>query len=185
MRIKYLFSLALFFVLYPTLSNAIETKITLLSGGKDKYRERVESVLTNVLNGVNQNHDNRQPLSTISQFFDDPAFSDFSELIKKTELYATQPEYRTYLLQTADGYYEVRNIKVRIFLGGTKGIPFQNLVFTMDDKGMIINVNFALEDHQYQQIIEEGKQLEDLAYREKILHFLEIEQLITRKILDL
>ena len=174
MRIKYLFSLVLIIVFYPASLNAIETKLTLLSGGEDRYRERVESVLTNVLNGVNQNHDNHIPLTTISQFFDDPAFNDFIELIKKTELYATQPEYRTYLLQTADGYYEVRNIKVRIFLGATKGIPFQNLVFTLDNKGKIINVSFAIEDHHYQQIVEQGRQLEDLAYREKILHFIEM-----------
>jgi len=169
-----MFSLVLVILLLPAILNAIETKITLLSGGEDRYRERVESVLTDVLNGVNKNHDNRTPLTQLSQFFKNPAFSEFLELIKKTELYASQPEYRTYLLQTADGYYEVRNIKVRIFLGGTEGVPFQNLVFTFDDEGIIIDVNFAIEDHHYQKIIEEGRQLEDLAYREKILHFIEM-----------
>jgi hypothetical protein len=151
MRIKYLFSLAFLIVFYPAILNASETKITLLSGGEDTYREKVETVLTNVLNGVNNNHDNRTPLKTISQFFDNPAFNEFVELIKTTELYASQREYRTYLLQSADGYYEVRNIKVRIFLGGTKGIPFQNLVFTLDNTGIIISVNFAIEEHHYQQ----------------------------------
>jgi hypothetical protein len=174
MRIKYLFSLTLLIVLYPAGVNANETKITLLSGGEDTYREKVETVLTNVLTGVNKNHDDRTPLTTIRQFFDDSAFNEFIELIKKTEPYANQREYRTYLLQTADGYYEVRNIKVRIFLGGTEGIPFQNLVFTLDNAGIIINVNFAIEDHHYQEIIEQGRQLEDLAYREKILHFIEM-----------
>ena len=155
----------------------METKITLLSGGEDRYRDKVETVLTNVLTGIN-----RTPLSTISQFFEDSAFSSFIELINRTELYASQKEYRTYLLQNADGYFEVRNIKVRIFLGGTKGIPFQNLVFTLDKAGIIINVNFAIEDHHYQEIIEQGKQLEDLAYREKILHFIEMYRTAYKKI---
>jgi hypothetical protein len=169
-----MFLLAFLIVFCPVFLNAIETKITLLSGGEDQYREKVETVLTTVLNGVNRNHDRRAPLINISQFFEDPAYDDFVDLIKKTELYASQQEYRTYLLQTADGYFEVRNIKVRIFLGGTKGIPFQNLVFTLDKVGKIINVSFTIEDHHYQQIIEQGRQLEDLAYREKILYFIEM-----------
>jgi hypothetical protein len=174
MGIKCVFSLVLFIVFYPTFLHAIETKITLLSGGEDTYRKTVESVLTNVLNGINENHDNQKPLNTIEQFFKNPAYGEFVDLIEKTRLYASQPEYRTYLLQTADGYFEVRNIKVRIFLGRTEGIPFQNLVFTLNKEGTIINVNFAIEKHHYQQIIEQGKQLEDLAYREKILHFIEM-----------
>ena len=74
MRIKYLFSIALLFVLYPSILQATETKITLISGGEDKYRENVESVLTNVLNGMNKNHDNKTPLTAISQFFENRAF---------------------------------------------------------------------------------------------------------------
>ena len=35
-------------------------------------------------------------------------------------------------------------------------------------------MDFSVEEHHYQQIIAEGKKLEDLAYREKILHFIEI-----------
>ena len=173
-RLKFLVFLVLMIVLMPSGLLAIETKITLLSGGEDSYRHKVETILTNVLNGVNNSHDQKTSLSHISQFFEDPAYDAFVELIKKTKLYATQKEYRTYLLQTADGYYEVRNIKVRIFLGGTAGIPFQNLVFTLDKTGLIISINFAVEDHHYQKIIEEGRQLEDLAYREKILHFIEM-----------
>jgi hypothetical protein len=174
MGIKYVFSLALFLIFYPLVLTATETKITLLSGGDDTYREKVETVLTSVLNGVNKNRDNRMPLTTLSRFFDDPAFYQFVDMVNQTELYASQREYRTYLLQTTDGYYEVRNIKVRIFLGGTAGIPFQNLVFTINPEGVIIQVNFAIEEHHYQKIIEQGRQLEDLAYREKILHFLEM-----------
>jgi hypothetical protein len=161
-------------ILFPPNLKAIETKLTLLSGGEDRYREKVESILTNVLNGVNRNHDEQTSLSNLSHFFDERTFNEFLQLIRKTELYASQPEYRTYLLKTADGYYEVRNIKVRIYLGATAGIPFQNLVFTLDKEGIIIDVNFAIEDHHYQQIVEQGKQLEDLAYREKILHFIEM-----------
>ena len=174
MKTKYNLFTILFLFIYPAILSAVETKIILLSGGDDQYREKVETILTSVLNSVNNNHDNQIPLTKISPYFKEIAFNDFADLIKKTQLYASQKEYRTYLLQTSDGYFEVRNIKVRIFLGGTAGIPFQSLVFTLDPKGIIVNINFAVEDHHYQEIIQQGKQLEDLAYREKILHFIEI-----------
>ncbi len=173
---KKYYRILIFFLItiYPFVVNAVQTKIVLLSGGEDNFRAKVETSLTAVLNSVNKNHDNQIPMTTIRHLFNDIAYQDFVQLIRKTKLYASQKEYRTYLIHTTDGYYEVRNIKVRIYLGGTPGIPFQNLVFTLNDKGVIININFALEDHHYQQIIEQGKQLDDLAYREKILHFIEL-----------
>jgi hypothetical protein len=174
MKIKSCFTFIVLMLFYPLILNAVITKITLLSGGEDMYREKVENVLTSVLNGVNSSHDKQTSLNDIGRFFDAAAFEDFVELVRKTDLYASQKEYRTYLIRTSDGYYEVRNIKVRIFLGGTKGIPFQNLVFTLNETGLIVNITFALEDHQYQKIIKEGKQLQDRAYREKIAHFIEL-----------
>ena len=174
MKTKYNLMIIVFIVIWPTILAAVETKIILLSGGEDQYRRKVETVLTSVLNGVNNNHDKQTPLKTISTYFTKNAFGEFAELVEKTKLYATQKEYRTYLLKTSNGNFEVRNIKVRIYLGETTGIPFQSLVFSLDSTGVIVSLNFAVEDHHYQEIIQQGKQLEDLAYREKILHFIEL-----------
>ncbi|MCK5074746.1 MAG: hypothetical protein KAR38_00155, partial [Calditrichia bacterium] len=146
----------------------------LLSGGEDKFRAKAEVALTSVLNEVNKCSENKTLLGNISIYFDKDALADFKYLVNSTKLYALQKEYRTYLILTKSGDYEVRNIKVRIFMGGTKGIPFQNLVFIFNKECKIINVHFSLEDHHYQEIIEQGKKLNDLAYREKILHFIEL-----------
>jgi hypothetical protein len=113
-------------------------------------------------------------LAGIEQHFKAEAYKQFLEIVRRTNPHATQPEYRTYLLTTTDGYYEVRNIKIHVFMGTTEGIPFQNFVFILNEKAVIEHVHFSIEEHIYQNIIEEGKRLEDLAYREKILHFIEI-----------
>jgi hypothetical protein len=167
-------SVLLMILLFPILLHAVETKVKLLSGGEKEYRQNIENILTNVLNNVNKYSDTKVPLDNIRENFTEEAFEDFKLLIQKTKLYALQKEYRTYLLATESDFFEVRNIKVRIFLGKTEGIPYQNLVFVLNNNGLIVNVHFALEDHHYQQIIDQGKNLEDLAYREKILHFIEL-----------
>ncbi len=162
------------FLIFPFLLDAVETKVVLLSGGEKEYRQKVESVITDVLNGVNKNYEARISLDNIKSKFTEEAFKDFKILIKETKLYALQKEYRTYLLATTNGLFEVRNLKVLVSLGNTAGIPFQNLVIVLNKNGLIENAHFSIEKHHYQEIIEQGKELNDLAYREKILHFIEI-----------
>jgi hypothetical protein len=153
---------------------AIKTQVVLLSGGEKQIRGKVESRLTDVLNGINKNYETNTSLDPIRHNFTPAAYIEFYELAQETKLYATQRECRTYLISTENGFFEVRNLKVRIFLGDTPGIPFQNLVFVINNEGLIENVHFAIEDHHYQAILDQGQQLEDLAYREKILHFIEL-----------
>ena len=158
----------------PLSSLAIKTQVILLSGAEEPIRYKVENTLTDVLNGVNKNYETNTPLEPIRHNFTGSAYDDFYDLAQKTKLYATQKEYRTYLIKTESGLFEVRNLKVRIFLGNTPGVPFQNLVFVVNKEGLIENVHFSIEKHQYQELIEQGRELEDLAYREKILHFIEL-----------
>jgi len=168
-----LFVLLILFIL-PGISWAVKTQVKLIAGGDNQVRGNLEKVLTNVLNGVNRNHEIKSPLAEIRHNFTDEAFEDFSDLIKHTQLYASEKEYRTYLLKTQMGFYEVRDIKVRIFLGATEGLPYQNLVFVIDKNGRIVNVHFALKKHHYDKIIRPDRKLDDLRFREKILHFIEL-----------
>ena len=52
--------------------------------------------------------------------------------------------------------------------------PYQYLVFTLTEEGTIKETKFTIEKQRYQEIVEQGKALNDLAYREKILHFVEL-----------
>ena len=152
------------------ISLGVETKVILLSGGTDEYRTKVEKVLTTVLNKLNKAYETHGTLDGIEQHFKPAALKQFVEIVRRTNPHAIQREYRTYLLTTTDGYYEVRNLKIHVFMGTTEGVPFQNFVFVLNNEAVIEHVHFSIEEHIYQDIIEEGKRLEDLAYREKILH---------------
>lgn len=162
----------LFLIIHITC--AAKTEVKILSGGKTEFRNQVEQTLTRVLNSINKHHETKASLADIGAYCTPEAFINLKEMVKKTGMYATEKTYETYLLQKFGSAFEVRDIKVRVFLGNTNGIPFQNLVFVLNEKGKIINTHFSLEKHQYDLIIEQGKKLQDIAYREKILHFIEL-----------
>ena len=64
-------------------------------------------------------------------------------------------------------------IKVRVRMGATKGDPIQELVFVFNFRLFIVNVHFAIEEHHYTRLLEEGRKLDDLIYRQQVLDFLE------------
>ena len=55
-----------------------------------------------------------------------------------------------------------------------KGNPYQYMVFTVTSMGLVDEVRFAIEQFHYQEIIKEGEKLQDFAYRQQILQFIEI-----------
>lgn len=158
----------------PLLLSAKNIEVKLLAGGEALFRHDVEVSLTKILNETNKKFELKTSLEGIRPYFSAGAFNNYEDLIQKTGLYASEKNYQSYLISTQDGYYEVRNLKVRVNMGATKGVPFNNLVFVFNKSGLIVNVHFALDKHQYEQIIEQGKELQDVAFREKILNFIEI-----------
>ena len=153
---------------------ASATEVTILAGGSDQIRQKIETILTRVLNQTNKVYELNTSLTEVRSFFTDQAYIDFFDLIRQTKMYAGEKKYQTYLLATQDGFFEVRNIKVRVEMGRTKGIPFNNLVFVLNKQGLIVNAHFALEKHHYEDIVRQGKELKDIAFREKILSFIEM-----------
>lgn len=172
MRDKYL--IGLIFLFFPVYSWALKTSVVLESGGTKDFRENVEVVLTNILNECNKRYELGTPLESIRECFSPSAFQQFNQLVENTQLYALQREYKTHLLKNENGYYEVRDIKVRVFMGNTEGTPYQYLVFALNQYGLVVSAHFAIETHNYKDIIQWGKALKDLANREKILNFIEL-----------
>lgn len=160
--------------IFPNLSWGIKTVVTLESGGTEEFRNKTETILTDILNECNKYYEIGAPLEDLRSYFIPLAFNEFKDLVNNTKLYAIQRGYKSHLLQTDAGYYEVRDIKVRVFMGKTEGQPYQYLVFVLKEDGSIVSVHFALEKHQYREIIQSGKAVKDLANREKILDFLEL-----------
>jgi hypothetical protein len=169
---KYLILLTILF--FPVYTWALKTSVVLESGGTKELRENVEVVLTNILNECNKQYELGRSLESIREYFTPSAFQQFNQLVQNTQLYALQREYKTHLLKNDNGYYEVRDIKVRVFMGSTEGTPYQYLVFALNQYELVVSAHFAIEKHNYKDIIQWGKALKDLANREKILNFIEL-----------
>jgi hypothetical protein len=153
---------------------AVKTEVILVTGGTEEYRQKVQGNLTHILNTCDLYSETGESLQIIKSYFHSSAFQLFQGLVEKTKLSPLQNHYETSLVETENGYYEVRDIKVRVSLGKTKGLPYQYLVFAIDRNGLIASAHFAIEQHHYQDIIQQGRMLKDIANREKILHFIEL-----------
>lgn len=153
---------------------AVKTRVVLLSGGKPELREQIEYSLTEVLNHCNRRFEMQTSLQAIRPYFNSAkAYQDFISLVQVTNLHAMNPEYQTYLIDDQAGCYEVRDIKVRVSMGETTGLPYEYLVFVMNNEGLIVSSHFAMETHHYREIIKQGVEIQDIVNRNKILHFLE------------
>lgn len=146
---------------------AMVTTVILTCGNDQANCEMVQNRLTDILNSLNK-------LENVSLSFTADGLRSFTELLNKTGFKCVNVLYEGRLLNLPEGGFEVRGIRVRVEMGNTKGNPDQYLVFTLNTESLISNVRFSMESHHYQRIIEDGVRLKDFAYRQKILHFIEI-----------
>ncbi len=91
-----------------------------------------------------------------------------------TDMRNVNPLYETKLISLPNGEFEVRDIKVMVDMKATSGNPFQYLVFTLNKYGLVEDVRFAMESRHYKEIVKQGEKLKDFAFRQQILHFIEI-----------
>lgn len=169
---KHLLRQMLWIMVFSMLINASD--VVLQYAGNQVIREQVEVALSEVLGACNRYHDARELPDAVKYHFTPDAYAGFSDLLQKARPYALEPKYQTRLLDTQDGQLEVRNIRVRVFMGETGGVPYQYLVFKLNSSAIITQVNFALQQQRYQDILAGGRSLQDVANREKILHFIEL-----------
>lgn len=69
--------------------------------------------------------------------------------------------------------FQVRDIPVLV-LDADMNSQFQNMVFTFNTEGELIDVNMAIEKHNYADVILENIPEDDLARRQVILDFIEV-----------
>ncbi|MBD3166358.1 hypothetical protein GF324_07160 [bacterium] len=109
--------------------------------------------------------------------FPSSGFEEFSTLTGKLKLMNGRSVQESPALRLPDGEYEVRDIKVQVSragMGDTRGSPYQYLVFTFNSDGLITGTRFAMEQHIYKRLIEEGDKLDDFAFHQQILQFVEL-----------
>lgn len=150
-----------------------KTKVILTSGANEITRTQLGKILSDVIQEVNRVAEEKGDLDKIRENFTSAGYNNFVELVTSTGMFSTVPQYRTRILQTPEGQYEVRGIKVKVRMGDTKGDDIHELVFLFNFRLFVENVQFAMETHHYTRLIAEGKKLDDMVYRHKVLSFLE------------
>jgi len=171
---RWMIGLGLVLSLVPLHVHAQVASRVILTGDPPALCQRIGENLTAVLREVNRIAEQKGECDVLKTYCTDEGFCAMRELVEINRFYATRAEYRTSLLQLSDGRYEVRGIMVKVCMQGTRGNPFQELVFTLNGEGRICDLRYAMELWHYQHLIEAGQKLDDMAYREQILQFLEI-----------
>jgi len=159
---------------FPTRLHAyVKSRVVIQQGGTPASRKWIGVALTAILQEANKIAEGVGNLENVKQYCTPEGFAALKALVDSTAFSSNIPEYRTRLLETPDGQYEVRDINVGVRMGETAGDPIQVLVFTLNFRGDIVNVQFAIETHHYERLLDEGRKLDDLLFRKQILNFLE------------
>jgi hypothetical protein len=148
---------------------AIPGEVIITGGASANLCAKVAEELTAVINRLDNG-----AIEEVRGYFTEVGFRTIVELLEKSPLENANPTPETKLLKLANGDYEVRDIKVKVAMGDTPGLPYQYLVFTIKPNGAIDDVRFSMERTHYQQIMEAGERLRDLPIREQLVNLIEI-----------
>lgn len=153
-----------------------DTRVVITGGANLPTHKMIGMTLTEVLNEVNQVARGNGNLQRIKNVFSN-GYHDFVALVNSSGMTTTQTEYRLPLIVTETGKYEVRGIQVKVKMGETRtekiSDAFQELVFQLDGRCFIENVNFALEKHHFAGNTFKGLDAADRIHRRQILDFIE------------
>lgn len=150
----------------------VKTRVVLTEGGNRLLRRSIETTLTTVIQEINKKAAGIGNLEKIRQYCTEGGFLSIHDLVEYDRIYSIMPELRTKLLNTIPDYLEVRGIKVNLGTRSGNGIS-EYLVFTLDNNGRIVDLGYTLEQHQYEDIIQFGKNVSDKSQRGLILKFIE------------
>jgi hypothetical protein len=134
---------------------------------------KIEGRAEQILNACSRYYELNQPLQQVKPLFRANAFHAFTQLVRATRFYPVYEKYKTTLIKTSMGGYEIRGLRVRVVQGKTRGSPNESLVMAFDADGQVLDIHFALEKRDMNKILQYGQKVKQQAYLEKIKHFIE------------
>ena len=153
----------------PDRALAVYGEVLITAGGEKEFCDEIGRSLTEVVNALEGGD-----LKLLQALFTEEGYKAASDVLKSVPMCNAKPVHDTKLLKLPRGGYEVRDIKVKVEMGETPGNPYQYLVFTLNDEGKITDLRFALEKTNLKPFIEEGVDVQDFAFRQRILQTVEI-----------
>jgi len=158
---------------FEVLPQILKSRLVLKDGGTPAMRKSIENALTAVLQEANKIAEGKGNIESVKPYCTPEGFAALKALVDSTRFSSNIPEHQTNLLETPQGQYEVRGLRVGVRMGETTGDPTQFLVFTLNADRKIINVQFAIEAHHYERLFDPKLKLGDVFQRKVILGFLE------------
>ena len=143
------------------------TKVVITEGYPNAaFKKTVEENTSKLLNEFSRayNAGTEPNFKTIS--ISNNAVTNISDLWTDIKFYCSQSEIKEFLIKTNNGY-QLRNIQV--FTEDEK----QEIFIEMNAEGMIIDIDFSLNLHQYKSIMGNSNEVVDITRREIILDFIE------------
>lgn len=176
-KIMLLFLILLLGSYQRSYQHSMRTKIILTEGGNDQERFYISNILTKVIQEINKKAAGKGNLRSISKYCTNEGFQSIVDLANYDKICSNLDTVKSNLIEYTildNRYFEVRNIQVKIGRLSSETVTVtKNLVFTLDSHGLIIALHYALEDHEYKNILQFGKAVTDEFQRIRILKFLE------------
>lgn len=155
----------------------VRSRIIITEGGTVSERSLVSEILTIVIQEINRETAGVGNLDRIKRYCSEDGFLSIRELVRNDSIYSISPIHRTNLIELNifnSRYFEVRNIQVNVDrLSFASKIITKTLVFTLNNRGIIVDVNYAIEQNEYKKILQLGQNVTDETQREQIIKFLE------------
>ncbi len=171
MRMKRILILsALLFTCF--LTSAQDIKFRINDGlGDARLRNKIESNISVFLQACNSAYSGQRALDMADISISQEAAQSVAMLWRNMPFCCRESLVVERILQTYAGY-QVRNIPIEV--KDAKGQPvYQELVIDMDEEGVISRVNLAIQNHLYQRVFANGKEVTDLRHRQMILDYVE------------
>ncbi len=164
-----------YLIFTASLQAGIISTVEVSGSGDSLLHREISQRLTDVLNASTLYSEENKSIDSLRSYFTGEAFITFSELLDKSRFKTVLKRYELTVLQKTDkATYLVRDIKLRVQLGETPGSPTQYLVVEFDKEATILDVYFSIEKRWWRKILDEKTDVEDLARRERILHYVEM-----------
>ena len=145
------------------------TKVTVAGGFPTTIlKKAAERNISDVLNELARAYDaNDMMLNFKTSAVSANAAENINDIWNGGRFYCTQPEIKDHLIKITNGGYQFRNISVSV-----EGEE-QEIVIELDGKGIVTDLYFSLNMHQYQNVMTSNGVV-DKTRREIVLNFMEM-----------
>lgn len=150
-----------------------KTEVYLSEFNNPKLQAKIEQNATDFLTKLNLAYFDSSIVQCDNDYFTDNAKGAITNLFSTAAFQCGETEIIADLVKMTSGAgYEIRNIPFMVKVS-KDSINYQDGVLSFNSVGMIDNIYFGIENHQYNKLLRTGKGVEDFRRRQLILNFIE------------